>query len=208
MAQGQSSPTARRPRSRAGSARRHIRATLPEVGAERAAGDYGRDRRRAPWRLGDPDLQQLRRRAARAAHPLRSAADIEVIGARLEDAFLELVADSREPRCELEAQPHDLARYTRYELLRTFRERRLFLFAFGFPLILYFVIALPNRHSQDFSGPADLAPALLHGQPGLVRDDDVDAVGRFPDRRRTPGRLDPPAAHHPAVGRAYLAPRS
>jgi ABC-2 type transport system permease protein len=42
--------------------------------------------------------------------------------------------------------------YTRYELLRTVRERRLLLFGLGFPLILYFVIAIPNRHIKDFSG--------------------------------------------------------
>jgi ABC-2 type transport system permease protein len=48
--------------------------------------------------------------------------------------------------------------YTRYELLRTFRDRRLFLFAFGFPVILYFVIALPNRHSHDFSATGISAP--------------------------------------------------
>ncbi|MGH2835657.1 MAG: ABC transporter permease [Solirubrobacteraceae bacterium] len=48
--------------------------------------------------------------------------------------------------------------YTRYELLRTFRDRRLFLFAFGFPAILYFVIALPNRHSHDFSSTGVSAP--------------------------------------------------
>lgn len=42
--------------------------------------------------------------------------------------------------------------YTRYELLRTVRERRLVLFGFGFPLILYFVIAIPNRHIKDFAG--------------------------------------------------------
>lgn len=42
--------------------------------------------------------------------------------------------------------------YTRYELLRTMRERRLLLFGFGFPLILYFVIAIPNRHIKDFAG--------------------------------------------------------
>jgi len=42
--------------------------------------------------------------------------------------------------------------YTRYELLRTIRERRLLLFGFGFPLILYFVIAIPNRHIEDFAG--------------------------------------------------------
>jgi ABC-2 type transport system permease protein len=39
--------------------------------------------------------------------------------------------------------------YTRFELKRTFRERRLFIFSFGFPLILYYVIAAPNRHVAD-----------------------------------------------------------
>lgn len=42
--------------------------------------------------------------------------------------------------------------YTRFELLRTFRERRLFIFSFGFPVILYFAIAGPNRHVTDLAG--------------------------------------------------------
>lgn len=48
--------------------------------------------------------------------------------------------------------------YARYELLRTFRERQLFVFAFGIPLVLYFVIALPNRHIHDLSGSGISAP--------------------------------------------------
>jgi ABC-2 type transport system permease protein len=43
-------------------------------------------------------------------------------------------------------------RYARYELLRTFRERQLFIFAFGIPLVLYFVIALPQRHIHNLDG--------------------------------------------------------
>jgi ABC-2 type transport system permease protein len=39
--------------------------------------------------------------------------------------------------------------YTRFELIRTFRDRRLFIFAFGFPLILYFIIVAPNRQSSS-----------------------------------------------------------
>jgi ABC-2 type transport system permease protein len=39
--------------------------------------------------------------------------------------------------------------YTRYELLRTFRNRRFFLLSLGFPVVLYFVIAAPNRHVRD-----------------------------------------------------------
>ena len=50
------------------------------------------------------------------------------------------------------------ATYTRYELLRTVRERRLMIFGFGFPLVLYFVIAVPNRHMEDFAGSGVSAP--------------------------------------------------
>ena len=42
--------------------------------------------------------------------------------------------------------------YTGYELRRTFRERRLFIFSFGFPLILYYVIAAPNRNVHNIQG--------------------------------------------------------
>ena len=31
--------------------------------------------------------------------------------------------------------------YLRFELLRTFRNRRFFIFSLGFPLVLYFLIA-------------------------------------------------------------------
>jgi ABC-2 type transport system permease protein len=48
--------------------------------------------------------------------------------------------------------------YTRYELLRTVRERRLMLFGLGFPVVLYFVIAVPNRHMRDFGGSGVTAP--------------------------------------------------
>ena len=41
--------------------------------------------------------------------------------------------------------------YTTFELKRTFRERRLFIFSFGFPLVLYYVIAAPNRNVHDFN---------------------------------------------------------
>jgi ABC-2 type transport system permease protein len=42
--------------------------------------------------------------------------------------------------------------YMRYELLRTLRNRRFFLLSLGFPLILFFVIAGPNRHVRNFDG--------------------------------------------------------
>jgi ABC-2 type transport system permease protein len=48
--------------------------------------------------------------------------------------------------------------YTRFELLRTFRNRRFFIFSFGFPLVLYYAIAGPNRHVEDLAGTGVPAP--------------------------------------------------
>jgi ABC-2 type transport system permease protein len=42
--------------------------------------------------------------------------------------------------------------YARFELIRTFRERMMYVFAFAIPLILYFVIALPNKHIHNLDG--------------------------------------------------------
>jgi ABC-2 type transport system permease protein len=48
--------------------------------------------------------------------------------------------------------------YTRCELVRTLRNRRLFAFSLGFPLLLYFLIATPNRHETDLGGTGISAP--------------------------------------------------
>jgi ABC-2 type transport system permease protein len=50
------------------------------------------------------------------------------------------------------------AGYLRYELLRIARNRRFFLFALGFPLVIYLLIAVPNRHVSDFLGTGLSAP--------------------------------------------------
>lgn len=42
----------------------------------------------------------------------------------------------------------NLSTYTRYELLRTVRNTRFFLFSLVFPLILFLLVAGPNRHQQ------------------------------------------------------------
>jgi len=42
--------------------------------------------------------------------------------------------------------------YTRFELVRAFRNRRFFFFSLGFPLILYFVIAGPQSNQSNFAG--------------------------------------------------------
>jgi ABC-2 type transport system permease protein len=56
--------------------------------------------------------------------------------------------------------------YMRFELLRTFRNRRFFFFSLGFPLILYFLIAVPNRNERDLSHTGLSAP--LYFMVGLA----------------------------------------
>ena len=41
--------------------------------------------------------------------------------------------------------------YTRFELLRTFRNRRFLLFALGFPLVFFWLIAAP-QHNKIITG--------------------------------------------------------
>jgi len=48
--------------------------------------------------------------------------------------------------------------YTRYELLRTVRNRRFFILAFGFPLVIYLLVADPNRNVHDIDGTGLSAP--------------------------------------------------
>lgn len=48
--------------------------------------------------------------------------------------------------------------YMRYELLRTFRNRRFFIFSLGFPVLLYYLIASPNRNEHDLAGSGVSAP--------------------------------------------------
>ena len=56
--------------------------------------------------------------------------------------------------------------YTRFELLRTVRNRRLLLFALGFPIALFFLIAGPNRNVEDFAHTGLSAP--LYYMVGLA----------------------------------------
>ncbi len=56
--------------------------------------------------------------------------------------------------------------YTRFELLRTVRNRRLLLFSLGFPIALYFLIAGPMKDKNDFAGTGLSAP--LYYMTGLA----------------------------------------
>ena len=53
------------------------------------------------------------------------------------------------------------ATYTRYELIRTFRTRRFFVFTLGFPLALYLLIAGPSRNEPSLGGSGISAPLYL-----------------------------------------------
>jgi ABC-2 type transport system permease protein len=42
------------------------------------------------------------------------------------------------------------ATYLKFELLRSVRNKRVFIFSLGFPLVFYFIIAAPQRHDHNF----------------------------------------------------------
>lgn len=42
--------------------------------------------------------------------------------------------------------------FVRYELIRNFRNWRFFVFTVGLPLVLYLLIAAPNRDEHDLAG--------------------------------------------------------
>src|ERR1700722_12659901 len=56
--------------------------------------------------------------------------------------------------------------YIRFELLRTMRNRRFFVLSLGFPLVLYFLIAGPNRNVHNLGGTGVSAP--LYFMVGMV----------------------------------------
>ena len=93
--------------------------------------------------------------------------------------------------------------YLRYELLRTVRNTRFFIFSLVFPLILFYVVAGANKTADARQHPV---PDLLHG-----RDDQLGHDGRRPGRRRsycrgTKCRLEPAASADP-IDAAHLLPR-
>jgi ABC-2 type transport system permease protein len=66
------------------------------------------------------------------------------------------------------------ATYTRYELVRAFRSRRLFIFSLAFPVVLYLAIAGPNRNEHDLGGTGIAAP--LYFMVGLAAFGTMNAV--------------------------------
>ncbi len=56
--------------------------------------------------------------------------------------------------------------FARYEIVRTLRNRRFFIFSVGFPVVLYFAIAGPNRNEHNFANSG--LPAALYYMVGLT----------------------------------------
>jgi ABC-2 type transport system permease protein len=77
--------------------------------------------------------------------------------------------------------------YLRFELLRTFRNRRYVTLTFGFPLVLYFLIAAPNRHVHNLGKSGLSAP--LYYMTGLAGFGTMSAMlsagGRIATERST-----------------------
>jgi ABC-2 type transport system permease protein len=66
------------------------------------------------------------------------------------------------------------ATYLRLELVRAFRNRRFFTFSLGFPVLLYYLIASPNRNEHDLGGSGISAP--LYYMVGLAAFGTMSAV--------------------------------
>jgi ABC-2 type transport system permease protein len=58
--------------------------------------------------------------------------------------------------------------YTRFELLRTVRNRQAFLFTVAFPIIMYLLLAGPNRNNHNFAGDATHHTGLFAPQYYMV----------------------------------------
>ena len=61
--------------------------------------------------------------------------------------------------------------YTRYEMLRVFRNRRFFIFSLGFPVILFLIVAGPNRNQK-----LDGIPFALYYMTGMITFGTMSAV--------------------------------
>jgi ABC-2 type transport system permease protein len=64
--------------------------------------------------------------------------------------------------------------YLRFELIRTIRNRRVLIFSLAFPIVLYLLIAAPNRGEHDLGGTGISAP--LYFMIGLASFGTMNAV--------------------------------
>ncbi len=137
---------------------RTIRATLPGADLDalgRLPGVARAERRGEAVVLsctdGDAALRVLLRE-------FPDARDVEIASAGLEEAFLQLTGTGNRRPCRNGGGAMSSATYVRYEVLRTFRNRRFFIFSLGFPVALFFLIAGPNRDEHNLAGTGISAP--------------------------------------------------
>ena len=60
------------------------------------------------------------------------------------------------------------ATYTRYELLRLVRNRQSMIFSLAFPLVMYFLLAAPNKDNHNFGGDAKHPTGLFAPQYYMI----------------------------------------
>jgi ABC-2 type transport system permease protein len=58
--------------------------------------------------------------------------------------------------------------YARYELLRAFRNRQNFVFSLIFPVVMYFLLAAPNRNNHNFGGDAHTHTGIFAPQYYMI----------------------------------------
>lgn len=58
--------------------------------------------------------------------------------------------------------------YTKFELLRTFRNKRFFIFSLAFPLLMYYLLAGPNKDDHNFGGSPTVHTGLFAPQYYMV----------------------------------------
>jgi ABC-2 type transport system permease protein len=58
--------------------------------------------------------------------------------------------------------------YTRFELVRTVRNRQSFIFTVAFPIVMYFLLAGPNKNNHNFGGDAKTHTGLFAPQYYMV----------------------------------------
>ena len=95
--------------------------------------------------------------------------------------------------------------YLRYEMLRNVRSRRFVVFSLAYSVVLYFIVAWPQRHAHV---RWYLVPAVLHDRNGGPGNDDRGHLERRANRRRPSAGWTRQLRHHAADRHRVPRPRS
>lgn len=58
--------------------------------------------------------------------------------------------------------------YTKFELLRSVRNKRFFIFSLAFPVVMYFLLAAPNKNDHNFGGTDKIHTGLFAPQYYMI----------------------------------------